>query len=82
MCVWGGGPASLDPAGSSYFQWCLNRCYVLLTPDPPIPGVLECLGVEPLLDAVGLGAEFVPNVANLSFLIFILFEIPYKVFLS
>jgi hypothetical protein len=44
--------ASLDPAGPGYSWWCLNRCYILLTPDPKILGVLECLGVKPPLGVV------------------------------
>jgi hypothetical protein len=44
---------SLDPAGPSYSRWCWNRCCVLLTLDPKILGMLEHLGVEPPLGAVG-----------------------------
>lgn len=37
-------------------------CCVLLTTDPMILGVLERLGVDPSLGAVGLAAEFTPKV--------------------
>jgi hypothetical protein len=47
-------PVSLDPAGPSYSQWFWNRCGVLLTTDPKILGMLENLGVEPPLGAMGL----------------------------
>ena len=58
----GGVSVSLDPAGPSYSQWCWNRCCVLLNPDPTILGMVDHLGVEPSLVAVGLGAEFMPKV--------------------
>lgn len=55
-------PESLDPTCPSYFRWwCWKRC-VLLTPDPKIQGMLEHLGGESPLGAVGLAAEFVPKV--------------------
>jgi len=56
-------PGSARP---SYSTWCWNRCCVLLTLDLKILGVLELLGVEPPLCAVGLAAKFVPKV-NLKF---------------
>jgi hypothetical protein len=46
----------LHPSGPSY-SWCWGRCCVLLTSDPLILDVLEHLGVELPLGAVGLGAE-------------------------
>ena len=58
----GGVPVSLGPAGSSYSRWCCNRYFVLLVPDPKILGVLELLGLESALGAVGLTAEFAPKV--------------------
>ena len=59
---WSGGiPMSLDPAGHSHSWWCWNRCCVILTPDTMILGLLKRLGIEPLLCAVGLAAEFVPK---------------------
>ena len=56
--------ASLDPAGPSYSWWCWNRCCVLLTPDPKILGMLEHLGVEPPLGAVGLATVLEPKVSR------------------
>jgi hypothetical protein len=56
--------ASLAPAGPSYSQWCWNRCYVLLTPDPKILGMLEHLGVELPLGAVGLAAKVCAQVCH------------------
>jgi hypothetical protein len=52
-------PVSLDPAGPGYSV--LEQTLFLLTSDPMILGVLEHLGVEPPLGAVGLAAEFVPK---------------------
>ena len=50
-----GVPASLNPKGPSY-SWCWGRCCGLL---PIILDMLEHLGVELPLDAVGLGTELV-----------------------
>jgi hypothetical protein len=44
----------LDPPGPSYSQWWWNRCWNLPTTDPKILGMVECLGVETLLGAMGL----------------------------
>jgi hypothetical protein len=53
----------LGPAGPSYFQ-CWGRFCVILTSDPLILGVLECLGVDLPLGVVGLAAEFMPKVCS------------------
>jgi hypothetical protein len=45
-----------------YSPWCWNRCCILFTPDPKILGMLEHLGVEFPLMAVGLTTEFMPKV--------------------
>lgn len=46
-------PGCLGPTGFSY-TWCWVRCCVLLTYDPMILGVLDCLGVELPLGVVGV----------------------------
>ena len=51
---------SLDPAGPSYVWWCWDRCYVLLTSDPMILGMLEHLNVALPLGV--LGSEFASQV--------------------
>jgi hypothetical protein len=51
---WSGGvPVCLGPTGPNYSR-CWDRCCVLLTSDPMILGMLECLGVELPLGVVGL----------------------------
>ena len=46
LCNWSGGvPGCLGPTGPTYF-WCWGRCCILVTSDPMILGVLECLGVK------------------------------------
>lgn len=50
------------PAGHSHYLWYCNRCCALLTCDPKILGMLEHLGMETPLVAMGLSAESVPKV--------------------
>ena len=57
-------PVSLDPSGPRYSCWGCDRCCVLLTSDPMILGVLECLGLEFPLGVVGLGSEFGSKVCS------------------
>ena len=58
----GGVPGCLGPAASSCSS-CWGRCCVL-TSNPMILSVLECLGVELLLGVVGLAVEFAPKVCS------------------
>ena len=53
----GGVPEFLNTTGPSYSWWCWNRCYVLLTSEPMILSVLECLGVELPLGILGPAEE-------------------------
>jgi hypothetical protein len=57
-------PGCLGLAGPSYFQ-CWGRCCILLTYDPIILGMLECLGVDLPLGVVGLAVEFMSQLIHL-----------------
>jgi hypothetical protein len=62
---WSGGvPVTQDLTGPSYSWWCWDRFCVLLTSDPMMLGLLECLGVELPLDVVELAAEIRPKVSQ------------------
>ena len=46
----------------SQLSQCWDRCWILLTSDSMILGMLEHLGMELPLGVVGLAVEFVPKV--------------------
>lgn len=56
---WVGVPMSLDLASPSFFCCCVRADNV--GPSPMILGMLEYLGIELLLDVVGLGEELEPK---------------------
>ena len=54
LCHWSGGVAQCPSPTSPSYIWCWSRCYVLLTFDPMILGMLEHLGVDLSLGVVEL----------------------------